>query len=214
MGRKPDPTVREDILRQAECLIHLHGFASTSLDEIAKRCGMTKANLFHHFASKEALGLAVLDMKIADYRTRRVEPLCADGDPVKAVAELFERAGEHYKGIGCKAGCFVANIAIETADGNEAFRKKSAEFFDAWTGSMAACLARAKAAGLFDDALDPKAAAEAVISLYEGAILLARTSRDASVFRRVGGIARSILEQHKTQKGGKHTMGPKTPCGC
>ncbi len=214
MGRKPDPTVREEILRQAECLIHLRGFASTTLDEIAKRCGMTKANLFHHFGSKEDLGLAVLDMKIADYRQRRVEPLCADGDPIKAVERLFEAAGSHYKGIGCKAGCFMANIALETADVNESFRKKTAEFFEAWTQSMADCLKRAKGAGLFDEELDPRSAAEAVISLYEGAILLARTSRDATVFRRVGGIARSILAQHINGKRRATTMGPKTPCGC
>lgn len=195
-------------------MIHLRGFASTTLDEIAKHSGMTKANLFHHFVSKEDLGLAVLDMKIAEYRTRRVEPLCAQGDPVKAVEELFEAAGAHYKGIGCKAGCFMANIALETADANERFREKTAEFFQAWAQSMTECLQRAKDCGMLDESLDAKASAEAVISLYEGAILLARTSRDASVFRRVGKIARSILEHHKSGKRRATTMGPKTPCGC
>ena len=46
-----------------------------------------------------------------------------------------------------------------------------------------------------------------------GAILLARTHRDSSIFRRVGRVARSILEQHQ-QNRRNNTMGPKTPCGC
>lgn len=219
MGRKPDPTVRTEILQQAEHLIHLRGFSATTMDEIARHCGMTKANLFHHFGSKEELGLAVLDWKLADLRARRVEPLCTQCDPLKVVEELFQSAEAHYKGIGCKAGCFVANIAIETSDANEQFRRRTDEYFKAWISRMADCIERAQTAGVFSDALDAKGAAESVISLYEGAILLARTSRDATVFRRVGKIARSILEHHQSRANGaknrrEATMGPKTPCGC
>jgi TetR/AcrR family transcriptional repressor of nem operon len=214
MGRKPDPTIREDILRRAECLIHLRGYASTTMDEIAARCRMTKANLFHHFGSKEELGLAVLDWKIADYQARSIEPLCAKGDPALAVEELFEGAAKLYEGNGCKAGCFVANIASEMADASEKFRSKASQFFSAWTDSMSGCLERAKACGMFDSSFAPRVAAESIIALYEGAILLARTSRDAQVFRRLSPIAVSILSRHKHHTRRIKTMGPKTPCGC
>lgn len=214
MGRIADPTRREEILRKAECLLHLHGFKKTTMEEIAQACDMTKANLFHHFGSKEDLGLAVLDWKIEDYLSRRVEPLCAEGDPVEAVAKLFEAAAQLYEGNGCKAGCFVANIASEMADVNEQFRERASKFFTAWSESMTGCLARAVTTGIFAETLEPKAAAEAIIALYEGAILLARTSRDASVFRRLSPVAQSILLQHHSGNRRDTTMGPKTPCGC
>lgn len=215
MGRKPDTKVRELILNQAEHLIHLRGFHSTSMEDIARSCGMAKANLFHHYGSKEELGLAVLDLKMSDYNKRRVEPLCAEGDPCAAVYAMFTDAAKFYDGNGCKAGCFIGNIALEMSDINEAFRERVSLFFEAWTASMSGCLQRARKAGRFGPTLEPRATAEAIIALYEGAIMLARTRRDAAVFKRVGKIARDVLAQHEIRTERRNaTMGPKTPCGC
>lgn len=201
-------------MQQAEHLIHLRGYNATTLDEIARSCKMTKANLFHHYTCKEQLALAVLDAKIRDYQENRVSPLCAEGDPADAVSAMFNEAGKHFSGNGCKAGCFVANIAIEMSDVNELFRKRTSLFFKGWADNMAACLKKCKDNGGFDKALDPMSAAEAIISLYEGAVLLARTHRDPSVFGRVGKLARQLLDSHKIATRRNTTMGPKTPCGC
>lgn len=214
MGRKSDPAIRERIIAQAEHLIHLRGYNATALDEIARCCKMTKANLFHHYGCKEELALAVLDAKILDYQAKRVNPLCAQADPAAAVADMFAQAARHFSGNGCKAGCFVANIAIEMSDVNELFRQRTSLFFKGWTDSMAACLKRRVSDGSYANTLEPRAAAEAIVSLYEGAVLLARTHRDPSVFTRVGRMARQLLEQHKKPARRKTTMGPKTPCGC
>src|SRR5208282_5927649 len=108
---------RERILQEAEHLIHMRGYHCTSLDDIAKRCRMTKANLLHHFRSKEELGLAVLDYKIDAYRRCCLDPIFSDGsDPMGSVRELFASAGRFYRGNGCKAGCFVGNMALEMSD--------------------------------------------------------------------------------------------------
>lgn len=214
MGRRHDPAVRERILREAEHVFHLKGFGAACLEEIAKACGMTKANLFHHYGSKAQLALAVLDFKIAELRARQVEPLCAQAEPEKAVQSLFDERARLLHGVGCRAGCFVGNAALEMSDQDEAFRARVGAFFAEWAGGMARCLERCKAAGYFEPSLDSKATAEAIVALYEGAIMLARAQRDAKIFRRVGGVARAILEKHKTVDRRKHAMGPKTPCGC
>ncbi len=215
MGRPKDPKTRTQILLQAEHLLHLRGYHHTSMDEIARSCSMTKANLFHHFDSKEDLVLAVLDDKMSDYRKLRIDPLCAEGDPGEAVSRMFEDCAKFYTGNGCKAGCFAGNMALEMSDLNEEFRRRVGKFFLDWTEGMARCLARARQAGTFSPSLDPRAVAETILSMYEGAIMLARTHRDASVLGRVGKIARGILEQHRNpEKRRKITMGPKTPCGC
>lgn len=214
MGRKPDPQVRRRILDEAEHLIHLRGYHGTAMEDIACSCRMTKANLFHHYGSKEELGLAVLDAKIADYRKGRIDVLCAQNDPVEAVHRMFREAGRFFAGNGCKAGCFVGNIALEMSDLNDQFRRRAGLFFEEWARGMTECLSRAKASGYFLPTLDPRASAEAILALYEGAVMLARTRRDASVFERVGRIARSLLEHHRRSQGRKPKMGPKTPCGC
>lgn len=194
--------VRDRIIDQAEHLIHLRGYRATSLDDIAKACRMTKANLFHHYGSKEELGLAVLDAKIADYRQRRIENGCRGREPVAAVDCLFKEARKLFSGNGCRAGCFVGNIALEMSDINDSFRERAGLFFEEWSRHFAQCLRLAKARGEFEASLNPTASAEAIISLYEGAIMLARTRRDPGVFSRVGKLACALIEQQKKKHGG------------
>ncbi len=200
MGRKPDTAVRERIIRQAEHVIHLKGYHAAGMGEIAKAADMTKANLFHHYGSKASLALAVLDFKIAEFRSRKVEPLCTQDAPEMAVEAMFDEGSKFFQGIGCKAGCFVGNIALEMSDRDEVFRTRVGDFFAEWAAGIAACLERCKSAGYFRASLDSRAAAEAIVALYEGAIMLTRSQRDAKIFKRIGPIARSILEQHKTGK--------------
>src|SRR5690349_12693157 len=52
---------RRDILDQAMTLFGEAGYRGASLREIAARCGLSHPGLLHHFPTKEALLLAVLE---------------------------------------------------------------------------------------------------------------------------------------------------------
>lgn len=54
-----DASVRS-ILDAAALLFSKHGFEAVSMSSIASKAGLSKANIFHHFGSKDALYLAVL----------------------------------------------------------------------------------------------------------------------------------------------------------
>jgi AcrR family transcriptional regulator len=49
-------------------LFAMHGFVNTSLREIAERLGMTKAALYYHYPSKQALLLAIIEPLIAGWK--------------------------------------------------------------------------------------------------------------------------------------------------
>ena len=199
MARKSDPAIRPRILCEAEHLMHLKGYRSTSLEDIAAACKMTKANLLHHFESKEALGLAVLDYKIQLTRCGCLDPLGRCGDPAEAVQELFVSAAKVHKGNGCRAGCFVGNVASEMSDVSEVFRAKVSAFFEEWTSRLESGLLRAREAGIYKGSLRPRAAAEAVLALYQGSLILARAHRDPDVLRRAGREAAAMLGAHRTE---------------
>ncbi len=198
MARKVNPELRRKILEQAEHLIHLKGYHCTSLEDIAERCGMTKANLFHHFESKEELGLAVLDYKMESYKCDCLGPMSSAPDPIRAVSRTFSDTARFMRGNGCKAGCFVGNIALEMSDINERFRERAGRFFEQWTACLEKKLRAARAEGYFGPTLKPRAAAEAVLALFEGAIMLARTRRDPEFLSRMGREACRMLETHRT----------------
>jgi len=54
-------STREALVDSALDLFTERGYASTSLDEVAKRARVTKGALYHHFAGKQALFEAVFD---------------------------------------------------------------------------------------------------------------------------------------------------------
>ncbi len=56
----PRADAAERILAAAEALFSQHGFDGVSINAIAERAGVSKANVFHHFNSKDALYLAVI----------------------------------------------------------------------------------------------------------------------------------------------------------
>ncbi|HEU4735190.1 MAG TPA: helix-turn-helix domain-containing protein, partial [Kofleriaceae bacterium] len=59
MSRPGDQRYRE-ILERAARLIFESGYDATSMQDIAEACGLTKAGLYHHIKTKEALLLAIM----------------------------------------------------------------------------------------------------------------------------------------------------------
>lgn len=72
------------ILESAAKLIYQKGYEGTSMQDIAEACGMTKAGLYHHIATKEALLLAIMH-----YGMDLFEEIVLDR--VKDIADPLER---------------------------------------------------------------------------------------------------------------------------
>lgn len=60
-GRPSRPVSRETILEEATAVFAENGYTGASMNEMAKRVGLRKASLFHHFPNKETLYEAVLE---------------------------------------------------------------------------------------------------------------------------------------------------------
>ncbi|PLK27709.1 TetR/AcrR family transcriptional regulator [Novosphingobium sp. TH158] len=59
---RPAPAnARDKLLEAAVKLVRCAGYTATSVDDLCREAGVTKGAFFHHFPSKEALGVAVAE---------------------------------------------------------------------------------------------------------------------------------------------------------
>jgi TetR/AcrR family transcriptional repressor of nem operon len=178
MTRRVNVEARQRIIEAAHELFHERGLRGVSMEDVAVAAGIKKANLFHYYPSKESLELAVLEQAADEMKEQiRVQLSGTGRDPVGAVASMFEHAGRWMRERRCRGGCFLGNVAQEVSDHNETIRLRVSELLHYWMEQIAASLDRARSAGYFRADLEPRPAAEAILALFEGALLFSKASR-------------------------------------
>ncbi|BCH25283.1 TetR family transcriptional regulator [Mesorhizobium sp. L-8-10] len=88
---------RADLLEIATEEFAEKGFAGARVDEIVRRCGVTKNVLYHYFESKERLFVEVMELAYARMRKRQNEWSFADLEPKDAMAKLTIFTFEHFR---------------------------------------------------------------------------------------------------------------------
>jgi TetR/AcrR family transcriptional repressor of nem operon len=194
MPRVANIEARQRILDAAHRLFYTSGLNAVSMDAVAAAAGMKKANLFHYYPSKTALEMAVLDHAAQGMNDRIASVARHSFDPVGAVKRIFDEAAGLMRESDCTGGCFFGNLAQETADGNETIRRKVAEHLEAWTTALAAFLERWRQAGYFREDFQPDVAAQAILSLLEGALLFSKARKSPEPVANARHLAVKYLE--------------------
>jgi len=178
MTRRPNVAAREKILRTAYELFARGGFESVSMDRVAARAGLKKANLFHYYPTKEALGVAVMEEAARRY-SDGVRAIFADDeqDPVTAVRLLFTRGTAGARG-DCDRGCFIGRMANDVDERNVEMRRSVEECVGGWRAEIERFLGGWKKRGYFRGGFRAQEAADAVLALYEGGLLISKALGD------------------------------------
>jgi TetR/AcrR family transcriptional repressor of nem operon len=199
MSRKKNTRTREEILQAACCLFHAGGFKGTSVDDVAREAGVKKANLFHYFPTKEDLGLAVVDRVTQSFKEKITSRLSANGkDPVRIVEKMFSESARNMKEAGCCRGCFIGNLAQELSDHNEKLRERIAEHFRFWTEKLSELLAEGQSGGYLRKEMKPGQSAEAILALYQGAMLFCKARKETGIFENARKMAVGYLDGFRT----------------
>ena len=92
--RAPAPALdprRTEMYRTIAQLFRDRGFDATSVSDIARALGLTKAGLYHHFDSKEALLFEIMMFGLDKVRDEVILPVRAIGDPEERLRQLITR---------------------------------------------------------------------------------------------------------------------------
>ena len=174
---------RDAILLAATRLISVHGYNSTSLDDVLRESGVGKGNFYYHFKSKEELGYAMLDRIVAAFLERALEPCFSDPatPPLAQIRCFLDKTVHAQRERNCVGGCVMGNLASELSDVHEGFRARLATVFNSWRERLSAVLAEARRRGDVTEACRPEAVAHFLVASLEGAILLSKVTKDIGV---------------------------------
>jgi len=167
---------RERILEAAARRFHERGFQGTSLDEIIAASGVCRSNLYYHFRSKEALGLAVLDWLAQRFAAGVVDATLHDlrVSPRRRLERFLASIAEGVEAGAYRRGCPFGNLAAELAGEHPKFRERLGDFFRRWETALVGCLRDGIRRGEFRSDLDVDRVATALVSQFEGAVLLSK----------------------------------------
>lgn len=171
----------------ASRLFHRRGFQPTSLDEIVAASGVCRSNLYYHFASKEELGLAVLDRLAERFGADVIDGTLRD-EGVRARRRLERFLAAVTDGLEAGAvsrGCPFGNLAAELAGDHPEFRERLGGLFRKWEAAVVVCLQDGVRRGDFRSDLDVDRVATALVSQLEGAVLLSKAYGHAGPVRAV-----------------------------
>jgi TetR/AcrR family transcriptional regulator, transcriptional repressor for nem operon len=185
IGLMAKPTNREKILTEGLRVVHQRGFAGASVRDIVQAAGVPQGSFTNHFASKEAFGLAILDLYLANGREVMRETLGNDSLRPLARLRAYIHAGKNrLNKDDMRNGCLFGNFTAEASDHSEAIRNRLVEIFAEVQESVAYCLNAAVQAGELPANFDCNEVAGFVVSSMQGANLLAKAQRSPAAVER------------------------------
>ena len=194
-ARDTDAT-RGKLLDAAFCEIHRHGFQAASIANILQDTGLTKGALYHHFPTKQDLGLAVVDEVI---RARLEEwvfrPLRESKQPVATLIEIIGKKAVADMGA-VSLGCPLNNLMQEMSPLDAAFKERLSRIAITWGSAVEDALRRGQQAGDIRADVDCRAASLFIVSAWEGCVGVAKSLQSPEGFelcmRQLQGYVRSL----------------------
>jgi AcrR family transcriptional regulator len=190
--RQPDVT-RETILDAAFQEVHRHGFQAASLSNILAKTGLTKGALYHHFPTKDDLGLAVIDEVVREgLDAMMFAPLRESDTPFETLLEIVRRKAQRADLESVSLGCPLNNLMQEMSPLDATFKKRLNAVLAIWQTAVADALTRAQKQGKVRREVDCRAAALFIVSSWEGCVGVAKAMQSVKDFR----LCMKQLEEH------------------
>jgi TetR/AcrR family transcriptional repressor of nem operon len=116
-------SARSKLLDAALLTIREKGYGATSVDELCAQAGVTKGAFFHHFKSKEALGVAAAHhWSETTGAFFKGAPYHKHSDPLERVLGYLDFRKEILKGGIAEFSCLVGTMVQEVYDTNPDIR--------------------------------------------------------------------------------------------
>ncbi|MFP2925129.1 TetR/AcrR family transcriptional regulator [Pyxidicoccus sp. 3LG] len=175
---------RTRLLEAARDTIRAKGFAATSVDEICQAAAVTKGSFFHHFKSKEELGVAAA-MYWAETTTAFFAgaPYHAPDDPLERVLAYVAFRKSIIAGELAEFTCLVGTMVQEVYAISPAIRDACAESIFGHAATLEADIGAAMRERGISGGWTAESLARHTQTVIQGAFVLAKAGNDPALAR-------------------------------
>lgn len=167
---------RQRIVDATTSLTYAKGVETTSLDDVCASAGVSKSQLYHYFADKDALVREVISAQAARVLAAQGTAL-TQLDSFAALRRWCDCILALNREAGINGGCPIGSLANELANQSEQARALLVAGFNTWEDRLAEGFATMQANGELGSTAVPRDLAIGVLCAVQGGLLLAKTSR-------------------------------------
>jgi TetR/AcrR family transcriptional repressor of nem operon len=179
---KAGPDTRTKLLDAALYVMRLKGFAATTVDDVCRAAGLTKGSFFHHFASKEELGIAATEhfasMAAGLFASA---PFAKLDDPVDRLLGYVDFRAAILTGPTCEFSCLLGTFVQELYETHPAIRAACEAHLGDHVAALAKDVAEAKARYAPDAPWSAESVAAHMQAVLQGALILAKATGGPAV---------------------------------
>lgn len=176
------PSAKDKILNAALGVVRSKGYSATTVEDLCEAAGVTKGAFFHHFDSKEALGVAAAEhWSTITGELFAKAPYHQKKDPLERVLGYIDFRRELIRGKIPEFTCLVGTMVQETYDSSPAIREACQQSIFGHAATLVGDIAAAKKLYAPNAAWKPESLALHTQSVLQGAFILAKAKEDESV---------------------------------
>jgi TetR/AcrR family transcriptional regulator, transcriptional repressor for nem operon len=150
--------------------VHEHGFANTSLADIARESGVPLGNLYYYFKTKDAIGEALVEKKSVITATARAK-WEAELEPRERILAFIQATSDSRASVA-RSGCPVGSLCAELQKDPTPLAERAADLFTAFLEWLEAQFR------LLGKGAESRDLAFHLVSALQGASLLANAFHD------------------------------------
>lgn len=168
---------RNRLLEAARDVIRAQGFTATTVDQLCQAAGVTKGAFFHHFESKEALGIAAAEFwsEITSGFFANA-PFHAHADPYDRLIAYIEFRKQIIAGELAEFTCLAGTMIQEVYDSHPAIRDACAASIFSHAATLEPDIAAAMKARGMKAAWTAASLAAHTQAVLQGAFILAKAT--------------------------------------
>jgi TetR/AcrR family transcriptional regulator, transcriptional repressor for nem operon len=166
--------VRARIVQAAAELIHDHGVAGTTLEDVKVAAQVSGSQLYHYFPDKDELLQAVINHQ-ADSLVGHNRHALDSPDGIAAWRNMIVAGVRHGQG---KGGCPLGSLGGQLAESNPDARALIAAGFERWSTTLSERLRLLHADGKLAPGIDPDDFAITLLATLQGGLLLAQLQQN------------------------------------